>query len=133
MLVEERENKPDRKKKVLVADDDPAILEVITLILEDAGYDVKTTVNGQTEKLAKEYLPDLILLDIWMSGMDGRIICKDLKAQKITKHIPILMISANKDTEKIAKEAGADGFLAKPFDMKDLLNKVAAYTSKKYV
>ena len=132
-LVEEEKSRPDKKKKVLVADDDPAILEVITLILEDAGYEVKTTVNGHTEKFAEKYLPDLILLDIWMVGMDGRNICKSLKAEKLTKHIPVIMISANKDTEKIAKEAGADGFLAKPFDMKDLLSTVAAYTGKKYV
>lgn len=132
-LLEEEKGRPEKKKKVLVADDDPAILEVITLILEDAGYDVKTTVNGQTEKFAQEYLPDLILLDIWMAGMDGRNICKGLKTKKSTKHIPVIMISANKDTEKIAREAGADGFLAKPFDMKDLLSKVAAYTSEAYV
>ena len=132
-LLEEEKSRPDKKKKVLIADDDPAILEAMTLILEDAGYDVKTTVNGHTEKFAQEYLPDVILLDIWMSGMDGRNICKSLKAKKLTKHIPVIMISANKDTEKIAKEAGADGFLAKPFDMKDLLSTVATYTSKKYV
>lgn len=133
LLLEEEKSRPDKKKKVLVADDDPAILEVITLILEDAGYDVKTTTNGHTEKFAQEYLPDLILLDIWMAGTDGKNICKSLKAEKLTKHIPITMISAHKDTEKIAKEAGADSFLAKPFDMKDLLRNVATYTSKKYV
>ncbi len=121
------------KKKVLIADDDPAILEAITFILEDADYDVKTTVNGQTERLAQEYVPDLILLDIWMSGQDGRDICKGLKTHKITRHIPVIMISANKDTKIIAEEAGADGFLAKPFDMKDLLSKVAHYTNEKYV
>lgn len=117
------------KKKVLVADDDPSILDVITLILEDAGYDVETTVGVDTEKRIREYKPDLILLDIWMSGMDGRTICKDLKAKKTTKHIPIVMISANKDTEKIAEKAGADGFLAKPFEMKRLLSVVKKYTS----
>ena len=132
-LVEEEKSRPDKKKKVLVADDDPAILEGISLILEDAGYEVKTTVNGHTEKFAQEYAPDVILLDIWMAGMDGRNICRSLKARKLTKHIPVIIISANKDTERIAKEAGADGFLAKPFDMKDLLSTVATYTSKKYV
>ncbi|MDQ3008252.1 MAG: response regulator [bacterium] len=112
------------KKKILVADDDSGILEVISLMLEDAGYDVETTVNGETEVMVEKYLPDLILLDIWMSGMDGRKICKSLKGQKLTKHIPIIMISANKDTENIAKESGANDFIAKPFEMQDLLNKV---------
>lgn len=115
------------KKRVLIADDDPAILEVITLMLEDAGYDSRTTVDGHTEKIVKKYLPDVILLDIWMSGLDGRTICKSLKKHKLTMHIPIIMISANKDTEKIAKESGADDFIAKPFEMDDLLKKVAKY------
>jgi len=116
------------KKKILAADDDPAILEVLTFMLEDAGYDIRTTVNGHTEQMAREYLPDLILLDIWMAGTDGRKICKSLKSQKLTKNIPIIIISANNDTKSIAKEAGADDFLDKPFDMKDLLTKVAKYT-----
>jgi CheY-like chemotaxis protein len=72
-------------------------------------------------------LPDLLLLDIWMSGMDGKEICKHLKSQEVTKHIPIIMISANKDTQKIAFECGADDFIAKPFQMKNLLQKVAQY------
>ncbi len=117
----------NKKKKILVADDEPAILEVITMMLEDAGYEVKTTVDGQTEKMATEYLPDVILLDIWMSGMDGRKICQSLKVQKSTMHIPIIMVSANKDTETLAKESGADDFLAKPFEMDELLEKVAKY------
>lgn len=97
-------------------------------MLEDAGYNVKTTVNGQTEQMAQEFLPDLILLDIWMAGSDGRTICKSLKNHKLTRHIPIIIISANKDTNKIAKEAGADDFMTKPFEMDDLLTKVANYT-----
>ena len=115
------------KKKILAADDDPAILEVLTFMLEDAGYDVKTTVNGQTENMAQKYLPDLILLDIWMAGMDGRTICKSLKSHKMTKHIPVILVSANKDTERFAKESGADNFITKPFEMDALLAKVAMY------
>ena len=125
--IDEEKNVNDSKKKILVADDDPAILDVVTIILEDAGYDVKTTVNGKTEVFAQKYLPDLILLDIWMSGHNGKNICIRLKAKKLTSRIPIIMISANKDTEKIAKEAGADGFLTKPFDIQALLSKVAAH------
>lgn len=117
----------NRKKKILAADDDPAILEILTFILEDDGYEVKTTVNGRTEQMAQEFLPNLILLDIWMAGLDGRFICKNLKQQKLTQHIPIIMISANKDTKKIAKEAGADDFMTKPFEMDDLLAMVKKY------
>lgn len=118
------------KKKILVADDDQAILEVITYMLEDAGYHVKTTVSGVTKKLARQYSPDLILLDIWMAGTDGRTICKSLKVEKLTMNIPVIMVSANRDTEEIAKAAGADDFLDKPFEMKLLLAKVAKYVGK---
>ena len=56
--------------------------------------------------------------------------CKNLKSKKLTKHIPIIMVSANKDTEKIAKEVGADDFLTKPFEMDELLAKIATHLAK---
>jgi DNA-binding response OmpR family regulator len=113
-----------KKYTILVADDDPAIVDSIQYMLEDEGYAVETTVDGETVAVMFEHHPDLLLLDIWMSGQDGRDICKALKAQESTRHIPIIMISANKDTEKIAREAGADDFIGKPFDIDDLLGKV---------
>jgi len=115
------------KKKVLVADDDPAILDAISMILEDAGYYVETTVNGETMKSMHTNPPDLLLLDIWMSGQDGRKICRYLKSQENTRKIPIVMISASKDADEMAKKAGADDFIAKPFDMDDLLERVEKY------
>jgi CheY-like chemotaxis protein len=115
------------KKKILIADDDPSILEAMQMMLEDAGYVVDTTVDGETiYKMEKEF-PDLLLLDIWMSGQDGGEICAYLKKQEPTKHIPIIMISANKDTEEIAKKAGADGFITKPFEMDVLLKTIAKF------
>lgn len=117
-----------QNKKVLIADDDSAILDSITLLLEELGYSVETSVNGETISKLQDNLPDILLLDIWMSGRDGRDICRKLKEQSHTKHIPIIMISANKDTEKIALQAGADDFLAKPFDINDLYQKIEKYT-----
>jgi DNA-binding response OmpR family regulator len=111
-------------KRVLIADDDPGIVDAVEMILDFHGYDVSTTYNG-TEVLAiQENYPDVLLLDIWMSGCDGRDICKELKANQETRNIPILMISASKDIKTSAMEAGADDFLAKPFDMKELLFKI---------
>lgn len=119
-------------KKILVVDDDLAILEVIKIILEDKGYNVLTNSNGATVHTSiEEHQPDLILLDIWMSGFDGRDISKKLKSHHKTQHIPVIVISAHNDTEKMAKEAGADDFLAKPFDIEDLLTKVESHLSKK--
>ncbi len=109
-------------KKILVIDDDIAILEVIKIILEEKNYDVITVNNGAliSSHIQRE-LPDLILLDIWMSGYDGRDVAIFLKSQKRTQHIPIIIISANNETELIAKDCRADGFLAKPFDIHDLI------------
>ncbi len=116
-----------KRGKILLADDDLAIVDTMRLMLEDAGYEVETVVDEAVIQKTRKHLPDLLLLDIWMSGMDGREICKQLKSNEKTKHIPIIMISADKDTGRLAKEAGADDFLAKPFDMDDFLAKVAKY------
>ena len=117
----------EMNKKILVADDDPAILHSIKMLLEDEGYNVETAVGDKTAQAVLDFLPDLILLDIWMSGMDGRDICKRLKSQPSTKHIPIIMISAHQDVKNIALESGADDFIAKPFDIFKMLEKVDHY------
>ena len=116
--------------KILVADDDPAILHSLQMLLEDEGYQVATAIDGRTVQEVKAELPDLILLDIWMSGMDGRDICKQLKSQPTTRHIPIILMSANRDTETIARESGAEDFILKPFEVKDLLGKIESYVPK---
>ncbi|MDB5133652.1 MAG: mprA 4 [Mucilaginibacter sp.] len=108
----------------MIADDDPGILDSIGIMLEFEGYQVSTTLNGNTLLNMANELPDLVLLDIWMSGTDGRDICKQLKQHEKTSKIPIVMISASKDIERSAMDAGADDFLAKPFDINDLLEKI---------
>ncbi len=120
----------DAKKKILVADDNPAILDALRIMLEEEGYEVETTVNGATVQDMKQPLPDLLLLDIWMSGIDGRDVCKLLKGAAATKHIPIIMISATKDIAQIAKDSGADDCISKPFQMEHLLAIVAKYVNK---
>lgn len=112
------------RKKIMIADDDPGIIDAICIMLEFEGYEVSCTVNGATVKDMKDEYPDLLVLDIWMSGQDGREICRFLKKGEETKDIPILMISASKDIRQSALDSGADDFLAKPFEMNDLLGKV---------
>lgn len=119
------------KKRIMVADDDPSIVDAISMMLEFEGYEPIPTVDGTIVKEMQDELPDLLLLDIWMSGEDGKDICKRLKKQESTKHIPVIMISASRDVEKSAKESGADDFIAKPFEMEVLLSKVKKYLQTK--
>jgi DNA-binding response OmpR family regulator len=118
-----------KQKKIMIADDDPGIVDAVEMILEFEGYEVTSTVDGSTVLEMKDELPDLLLLDIWMSGEDGRDICKKLKQHPLTKNIPVIMISASRDIKQSAMDAGADDFLAKPFDMNELLKKIEELTN----
>jgi DNA-binding response OmpR family regulator len=112
-------------KKILVIDDEPDILEFLKDLLEEEGYTVVTIDKADyEEKLYAGSLPDLILLDLLLSGKDGRTIVKQLKSQEDTKHIPVIMFSAHPDAEETTRAAGADDFLAKPFELDELLEKV---------
>jgi CheY-like chemotaxis protein len=116
-------------KRILVVDDDEGIVDALSLMLKEVGYEVNGILRGeeaysQTEK----FRPDLIFLDILMSGVDGRDICKKLKGDNKTKSIPIVMISAHPSAERHAKIVGADGFLAKPFETDELLDMAQKYT-----
>ena len=112
----------------MIADDDPGIVDAVEMLLEFEGYAVTSTVDGSTVLDMKEELPDLLLLDIWMSGEDGRDICRKLKDANATKNIPVIMISASRDIQQSALDAGADDFLAKPFEMDELLQKIEKLT-----
>ncbi len=109
--------------RIMIADDDPGILDSVSIMLEYRGYDVLLS-SINTLEAVKQELPDLLLLDIWMSGQDGIDICKALKADEKTKELPVLMISASRDIEGSARNAGADDFLAKPFEMNQLFAKM---------
>ena len=115
------------KKKILVADDDAGIVDAMQILLEDEGYEVITTMDGEKIYEMYEQKPDLVFLDIWMSGINGSTICQKLKANGATKNIPVIMFSANRDTEEIAMQCGADGFLSKPFEIKQLLEIVKKF------
>lgn len=115
----------------MICEDDPGILEVMKIMLEESGYEVKALSDGRgIQKKVSEYSPDILLLDLWMPGIDGKEITKILKRDPILQKIPIVIISAlNKsEIEKIQKEAGADSFLPKPFDLKDLTQTIEKFT-----
>jgi DNA-binding response OmpR family regulator len=116
--------------RILVVDDDPDILDAVRFTLEDEGYVVTTTEKGEyAENLhdGNGGLPDVILLDVLLSGKDGRTICRNLKSRADTKHIPIIMISAHPDARESSSAVGADAFLAKPWDIDALIAMVRRF------
>ncbi len=115
-------------KKVLVIDDDPDILEALQMVLASGGYISEATTKGdETTQKVRDYKPDIIILDVLLSGNDGRKICKTLKDDVETKQIPIIMISAHPSAKDSVKECGADSFIAKPFTISGLLDEVKKY------
>lgn len=115
-------------KKILVVDDDPDILEVVSLVLTTEGYAAEGITKGdETYQKIQEYKPHLIVLDVLLSGNDGRVICKTLKEDAHTKDIPIIMMSAHPSAKNSVIECGADSFIPKPFSIDNLLSTVNSY------
>jgi DNA-binding response OmpR family regulator len=114
-------------KRIIIVDDDPAIQDVFRLIFQRAGYEVMGYPNGDSLLQGDFMMPDVIILDKQLSGADGLDICRVLKQRETTKEIPIIMLSASPHVQQLALQAGADGFLEKPFALKDLLDKVGQY------
>jgi DNA-binding response OmpR family regulator len=118
-------------KKIWIIDDDPGILEAVTMILEEESYKTKTISDEKAlNREIKKEIPQLILLDILLSGIDGRDIARKLKVNPRTKNVPIIMMSADTHIEEKAKEAGAEDFIRKPFDIGDLIGKIETHTNK---
>jgi len=113
-------------KRTLVVDDDHDIAELVRLALTDEGYEVVVASNGSAALLAMETTPfDLILLDMRMPVMDGWAVARALRAQGIT--VPIVVMTAAESAKRWADEVGAEGYLAKPFGLDDLLATVERF------
>ncbi len=121
----------DYSKKILIVDDDLDILEALQMIFEAEGY--QTSITTESKKmfaLIGSYTPDVVVLDMLLSGQDGRLLCQAVKNNQETQHVPIIMISAHPGAAQSTIAAGADDFVAKPFDIDDLLQKVAKHTEQ---
>jgi len=115
------------KWKILAADDDPGIRDIFKIIFEGAGYAIEVKEDGR-DIIENNYTrPDLFLIDKQLPGMDGLDLCRYLKTQSSTKNIPVIIVSATPDIGVSAKNAGADDYIEKPFDMNYLLKFVEGY------
>lgn len=118
-------------KKILIFDDDTAILEVISIVFEENGFQVEIseTSHDILDKVA-QFKPDIILMDNWIPNIGGVEATKLLKSHEEFKNIPVIYVTANNDIVALAKQAQADDYVAKPFDLDDLEAKVDQYFSK---
>jgi DNA-binding response OmpR family regulator len=116
-------------KKILIVDDEPHILMMVSSRLKAGGYEVITASDGKSGlALARAENPDLVLLDIMMPGVDGYEVCSELKHDERFQKIPVILFTAkaSEEDERIGiEDCGADAYLKKPFDPNSLLEKVA--------
>jgi len=115
------------RKRILIVDDEEQILLLLKTILNVYGYDsIEVLSPKETFAKVKAERPDLIILDIAMPEMDGYQVCKQIKSDPSSKNIPVVMITALalEQDRKYALEAGADGFILKPFDPRDVIAEI---------
>ena len=116
-------------KNILIVDDEPDILQLLAYNLELENYSTKTFENGEDAIIyAREILPDLILLDLMLPGINGLKVCELLKKDKTTSKIPIIMLTAKGEENDIVKglDIGADDYITKPFSPKVLIARIDA-------
>lgn len=123
-----------KKEKILLVDDEPDIIDLISYNLEKEGYDIRTATNGRDAiVIAKEFLPDLILLDVMMPEMDGMETCVQMRATESLKHTIIAFLTARgEDYSQIAGfDAGADDYIPKPIKPRVLMSRIQALLRRK--
>lgn len=118
--------------KVLVIDDDEGIIESITEVLKFEGYTVYAASSVlDANQIVKHIAPDIVLLDLILRDTSGELVAKALKENPKTKNIPIIMISAHPSARTNALLSGANDFIAKPFEMDELIHKITQHTHSK--
>ncbi len=111
--------------RILIADDSEDLLEILKITLSEEGYEVKSTSNKREFLTSiKTFSPDIILLDVFLNEIDGRELCRQLKNNIKTKHIPIILFSANPYAIASYREFGANDCINKPFEIELLLSKI---------
>ncbi|MES2267564.1 MAG: response regulator [Bacteroidota bacterium] len=118
-------------KKILVIDDDEDILEILNVIFQENGYETVMSNTSEAAEHIRIIQPDIVLLDVRIEGSPkiGPEICKEIKSQLETRHLPVMLVSGETDLAIIATECGADSYIAKPFDIFELLSQVKEFLS----
>ncbi|MEP7163082.1 MAG: response regulator [Ferruginibacter sp.] len=116
----------EKKYHILIVDDDHGTIEIISMILLNAGYQITADPTAELFFLESGINPDLILLDNQVGEKCGALLCHELKQNEKTRNIPIVLISGIDELQRLAESACADDFLTKPFSIKNLLQKVEA-------
>lgn len=120
-------------KKILIVDDEQDIVETLKFMLEAQGYECFCAYDGETGlSLAKEIIPDLMILDVMMPKINGYKISRLLKYDTKYKDIPIIMVTARsqEDDKIIGQETGVNEYITKPFELDEVISKVKEYLDK---
>ncbi|ARS40401.1 response regulator [Sphingobacteriaceae bacterium GW460-11-11-14-LB5] len=121
----------DHAKTVLIFDDDPDLLNIFNFLFEEDGWQVHSFQNcDHVVEMAVKHRPLLILMDNWIPSIGGIKATQLLKSNEELKNIPVIYVSANNDVKALSEKAGADGFIAKPFDLDELLKLASALVNK---
>lgn len=124
------------KKKIVIVEDEPDILEVLSYNLKREGFEVTTALDGTTGLgLVEKLAPDLVLLDLMLPGIDGLEICRQIKGNKKLAHISVIMVSAKGEESDVVLGLGigADDYIAKPFSPRELIARVKAVIRRSQV
>lgn len=112
-------------KTILICDDDEGILDMLEMVFEDSPYTVIAEQNSLNVKgIIEKQVPDLVVLDLWMPVLSGDQVLKMLRKNPKTEEIPVIIISASREGKQIAVNAGATGYISKPFDFEELMTMV---------
>ena len=113
------------KKKLLICEDDESILDILHMVFAQSGFTtVLSTSCVEMNALVEREKPDLVILDRWMPGKNGDIALQQLRQMPANKDLPVIMLSASHDGADVAKAAGANAFVAKPFNVTELVETV---------
>jgi DNA-binding response OmpR family regulator len=121
------------KRKILIVEDEESLLKLESILLTSKGYEVRGVTNGQAalDAVAEE-LPDLVLLDIMLPEIDGFEVCRRIKSNPDTRHLPIIMLTAKKSREDMARgeKVGADWYITKPFKSAMVIETIQRFLAK---